>query len=368
MPEPGRILVLSPNWLGDAVMALPAIDDLRRHLSGARVIVAARRSVAGLFALVPWVDEIVELEWRGRVADAGAMWRDVRRLRAERADAALLLPNSFASAALVFAARVPERWGYARDGRSWLLTRAVAPPSPLRGSGETGTDRGSVHQGAYYQHLVHSLGAPNGRLEPRISVPAGVFVEAEAVLAAAGRDANRPLVVFAPGAAYGTAKRWWPSHFAQLAADVIRQHRVQVVLVGSNADAATTDEIVGLVPGDVRQALLNLAGRTSLGSLAAIMTLARACVSNDSGAMHLAAAAGVPLAAIFGPTNERETAPLTHAPLDLLIHDVPCRPCMLRECPIDHPCMRDLAPARALASVNRLLLTDRMKPEPEATP
>jgi heptosyltransferase-2 len=392
--------VLSPNWLGDAVMALPAIDDLRRHVSGARVIVAARRSVAGLFALVPWVDEIVELEWRGRVADAGAMWSDVRRLRASGADAALLLPNSFASAWLAFAARVPERWGYARDGRSWLLTRAPAlpvavarvpspdsrapspeprapspeprvpnpPPSPLRGSGETGPDLRSVHQGAYYQHLVHSLGAPNGRLEPRISVPAGAFVEAEAVLAAAGRDANRPLVVFAPGAAYGTAKRWWPSHFAQLAADVIRQHDAQVVLVGSGADAATTEEIVGLVPGDTRQAVLDLAGRTTLASLAAVMTLARVCVSNDSGAMHLAAAAGVPLAAIFGPTNERETAPLTHAPLDLLIHDVPCRPCMLRECPIDHPCMRDLAPARVLASVNRLLLTDRMKPEPEASP
>src|SRR5688500_8598438 len=123
-----RLLVLSPNWLGDAVMALPAIDDLRRHLSDARVIVAARRSVAGLFALVPWVDEIVELEWRGRVADAGAMWSDVRRLRAARPDAALLLPNSFASAWLAFAARVPARWGYARDGRSWLLTRAIALP------------------------------------------------------------------------------------------------------------------------------------------------------------------------------------------------------------------------------------------------
>ena len=363
----GRLLVLSPNWLGDAVMALPALDDLRRHFSGARVIVAARRSVAGLFALVPWVDEIVELEWRGRVADAGAMWSDVRRLRASRADAALLLPNSFASAWLPFAARVPERWGYARDGRSWLLTRAIALPvavgrSPSRESRAPSPEPrapspASLHQGAYYQHLVRALGATNGPLEPRISVPPATFVEAEGVLAAAGREAARPLVVFAPGAAYGTAKRWWPSHFAQLAADVIRLHRAQVVLVGSGADAATTDEIVGLVAADVRNGVLNLAGRTSLGSLAAIMALARVCVSNDSGAMHLAAAAGVPLAAIFGPTNEGETAPLTHAPLDLLIHDVPCRPCMLRECPIDHPCMRDLAPSRVLASVNRLLVT-----------
>src|SRR5688572_7849722 len=109
-----RLLVLAPNWLGDAVMALPAIDDLRRHHSGCRLIVAARRSVAQLFALVPWADEVVELEWTGAASDWRAMMRDIRRLRAIRADAALLLPNSFASAWLARAARVPQRWGYAR--------------------------------------------------------------------------------------------------------------------------------------------------------------------------------------------------------------------------------------------------------------
>jgi heptosyltransferase-2 len=229
-------------------------------------------------------------------------------------------------------------------------------------AGSKGTRPTALHQGAYYQHLVRVLGATNGPLEPRITVPPAARDEAHRILAATGYETGRPLVVFAPGAAYGTAKRWWPSHFAQLATDVIRQHGAQVVLAGSAADAATTDEIVRLVTADVRGAVLNLAGRTSLEALAAIMTLARVCVSNDSGAMHLAAAAGAPLAAIFGPTNERETAPLTHAPLDLLIHDVPCRPCMLRECPIDHPCMRDLAPARVLGSVTRLLMTPEQAP------
>jgi len=99
----------------------------------------------------------------------------------------------------------------------------------------------------------------------------------------------------------------------------------------------------------------DLSGRTTLEQLAAVISLARVCVSNDSGAMHLAAAVGVPLAALFGPTNEHETSPLVHAPLELLIHPVSCRPCMLRECPIDHPCMRDLTPARVLTSVTRLL-------------
>jgi heptosyltransferase II len=161
--------------------------------------------------------------------------------------------------------------------------------------------------------------------------------------------------VFAPGAAYGTAKRWWPAHFARLAADLIAAADACVVLIGSTADAATTSEVRGMVPDPARASVSDLAGRTSLEVLAAVLRLARACVSNDSGAMHVAAAVGVPLAALFGPTNEHETAPLAHAPMDLLIHHVSCRPCMLRECPIDHPCMRDLDPARVLTSVQRLL-------------
>jgi heptosyltransferase-2 len=347
----GRLLVFSPNWLGDAVMALPAIDDLRRHHPGCRLIVAARRSVASLFPLVPWVDEVVELEWKGKASEAGAMMRDGRRLRALRADAALLLPNSFASAWLTFAARVPQRWGYARDGRSLLLTHAVALP---RGSAGQSVPPRPIHQGTYYQHLVHALGAPNGPLEPRLVVPDAAVAEARTLLASAGWDGQRPLVVFAPGAAYGTAKRWWPSHFARLAGDLVAAG-THVVLIGSTADAATTSEVRGRVPDTARALVSDLAGRTSLGGLAAILRLARACVSNDSGAMHVAAAVGVPLTAIFGPTNEHETAPLVHAPLDLLIHHVSCRPCMLRECPIDHPCMRDLEPSRVLTSVQRLL-------------
>ena len=112
---------------------------------------------------------------------------------------------------------------------------------------------------------------------------------------------------------------------------------------------------MGLLPPPARSAVIDLAGRTTLEQLAAVLSLARVCVSNDSGAMHLAAAVGTPLAALFGPTNEHETRPLAHAPTELLIEPVACRPCMLRECPIDHPCMRDLTPARVLTSVTRLL-------------
>jgi heptosyltransferase-2 len=164
-------------------------------------------------------------------------------------------------------------------------------------------------------------------------------------------------VVFAPGAAYGTAKRWFPSHFAALAAALVGQQGVRCVLVGGDGDLETTRDIVSMVPSPVRPGVIDLCGRTGLDTLAGVLALARACVSNDSGAMHLAAAVGVPLAALFGPTNERETSPLAHAglPAQVLINPVSCRPCMLRECPIDHPCMRDLDPARVFAAVSEML-------------
>ena len=144
-PDPSRIVILSPNWLGDAVMALPAIADVKRRFAAARVIVAARRAVAGMFHLAPSIDEVLPLEWNGRLLRQRALRTDLDALRRLSADAALLLPNSFASAWMVSRAGIPQRMGYARDWRARLLTRAVKPPGL------------SVHQSEYYQHLVRAL-------------------------------------------------------------------------------------------------------------------------------------------------------------------------------------------------------------------
>jgi heptosyltransferase-2 len=352
--EPRRIVILAPNWLGDAVMALPAIDDVRRRFPRAKLTVAARPSVARLYTMSPSVDEVLELRWRGRITEAGALGRDMAQLRRLQPDLAILLPNSFASAWLARGSRAKERWGYAADMRSLMLTRAVARPS------------GGMHQGAYYQHLVRELGIPNGPLEPRVVVPEHARAEARTLLAERW-DGVRPLVVLAPGAAYGTAKQWLPEHFATLVTELVSASGAHCVLVGSGADAKATAAIQShlssrggsLDPAPPFQNVLaqvsDLCGRTSLESLAGVLTFAQACVSNDSGAMHLAAAVGAPLTALFGPTNERETAPLPHAGVvaNVLIHPVSCRPCMLRECPIDHPCMRDLEPSRVYAAVRQ---------------
>ena len=340
-----RVLVVSPNWLGDAVMALPAIADVKRHFHAARLVVAARRSVADVFRLAAPVDEVLVLEWSGKLLRAGALRRDLDALRRARPDVAIVLPNSFASAWAVRRAGIRERWGYAADFRRPLLSRALPRP------------RKSVHQAAYYQQLVQQLGIRTGPLEPVLAVPDGAVDAARALLASAGWSGERPLVAMAPGAAYGTAKRWLPSHFARLVTMLAQSGGATCALLGSGGDRETTAWIQRLVPAAARGYALDLVGRTGLDVLAGVMTLSSVFVSNDSGAMHMASALGVPVVALFGPTREYETAPLARAGgrVEVLLNPVWCRPCMLRECPIDHRCMKGLTPDRVFAVVSEIV-------------
>jgi heptosyltransferase-2 len=326
----GRLVVLAPNWLGDAIMALPLLADLRRAWTETAIIVAARTAVAPLFSMVPDVDEIVTLD---RASGA-------RHLAAARADAALLLPNSFASAWLARKAGIAERWGYARDLRGVLLTKAIRRP------------RSYGHQVEYYQALGRAIGVACGPPLAAIQVSPSARESAALLLREHGVAGQQACVVFAPGAAYGRAKQWPASRFAELARRLAAD-AVTVVLVGAAKDRAACDEV------SRGATTINLAGRTDLPTLAGVMASARAVVSNDSGAMHLAAACGVPVAAIFGPTNERRTSPLRAAaqsPVPMVLaSDVWCRPCMLRECPIDHRCMTRISAARVHESVRLAL-------------
>jgi lipopolysaccharide heptosyltransferase II len=330
-----RLLLVAPNWLGDAVMALPAIADVRRASPDARITVVAKPAVAALFGMVRDVDEVLE---KGAVP----LFRDAGRKKeyAPLYDAALLLPNSFRSAFDAVRAGIPERWGFRGDGRRLLLTRAVRPPP-------SGT-----HQVDCYQHLVGALGFPNDRREPRLDVPPDVRTAGARALVEGGWDGATPLVALAPGAAFGGAKRWPPEYFAELvrglAADGVRS-----VLVGSAADEPTARDIL-MALGSERSSPLNLLG-TSVPVLAGLLTSVRALVTNDSGAMHLGAAVGVPVTAVFGPTDERLTAPRSGSAHAVLTHTVWCRPCMLRECPLDHQCMRGVS-VDAVANATRRML------------
>jgi heptosyltransferase-2 len=220
-----------------------------------------------------------------------------------------------------------------------LLTRAV--PRPRR----------AVHQIEYYLALARGLGiavpeAADAR--PELQPSTAARAKAEALLASAGVDPAATIVGFAPGAAYGQAKRWPPDRVARVIAALSPQG-VTAVLVGSRADRPTARAIESTLPPGA--GVVDLIGRTSLRELVGVIARCAAFVSNDSGAMHVAAALGVPLTAIFGPTNERATAPAGRAGVDLITREVFCRPCMLRDCPIDHRCMKRIDVDSVLTSV-----------------
>jgi heptosyltransferase-2 len=326
------LLVFAPNWLGDAVMALPAIGDLRRGIPDAAVDVAARPSVAPLFTLVDGIRDVVVLRHRHPVT--GDFSADLTR---RQYDAAFLLPNSFQTALTAWRAGIGRRWGYRADLRTPLLTSAIRKP-------------GVVHQAAYYQHLTQSLGFSGGPLVPRIDVPADLRRQGSALLTASGWDGRTPIVALAPGAAYGGAKRWPAASFAGVA-DGLAADGVLALLVGSEGDRAAGDE----VHAAAATPLLDVIGRTDLRLLAGVLVNCRGLVSNDSGAMHFAAAVGVPVTAMFGPTEEWATRPLGRVKPTVLIHPVWCRPCMLRECPIDHRCMRGIPVDAVLSSARAFL-------------
>jgi heptosyltransferase-2 len=319
-----RLVVFAPNWLGDAVMALPAIADVQRARPAAAIDVAARRSVAPLFSLVRGIAEVVVLEPGG-----GGAALDGRGY-----DAALLLTNSFKTALIARRAGIAERWGFRADFRAPLLTRAVLKPV-------------SVHQAEYYQHLVRSLGFASGPLEPVIDLPEAARNAGADLLRRQGWDGRTALVALAPGAAYGGAKRWPARSFAAVARDLLLGG-VAPVLVGSAADRAAGEEVAAAAGSS--SAVINLIGETDLPALGGVLVHCRSLITNDSGAMHFAAALGLNVVALFGPTNERETRPLGRGTRVIVTHDVWCRPCMLRECPLTHRCMRGISVDEVVAA------------------
>jgi heptosyltransferase-2 len=334
MSEVRRLIVRAPNWLGDAVMALPALAAVRRAFEGRTIVLAATPAIAPLFEerTPARPDEILTVD--------GA--REAVQLRDARADAILLLRNSFGSAWTARRSAIPERWGYRADWRGLLLTRGVRRP------------RRPVHQVEYYLELVRGLGieAAAGESVPAIEALPSTRDKADAMLAAAGVAPGERMIGFAPGAAYGHAKRWPPERVAQVIAGL----EATAVLVGAAADRETGRAIESSLPPGVR--VINLIGRTTLRQLVGVVSRCAAFVSNDSGAMHIAAALGVPLTAIFGPTDERATAPMGAGASNVILRKVFCRPCMLRECPIDHRCMKRIDVDAVQDSVRRHLAAE----------
>ena len=337
--QPARLVVRAPNWLGDAVMAIPAMAALRAAYPESHVTIAAPASVAPLFhEKTPAAPDAVLALAGGRSA--------VDAMRSGRFDACVLMPNSFRSAWDARSAGIPERWGFRSSGRGWMLTRAVAKPGR----------RETVHQADYYRALVRGLGLGCGDRAPEISATSNSVERADALLRQQRWPADARYFVVMPGAAYGQAKQWPAERMAETAARLVREHAVRCIVLGAAGDRPAARAIESWLREHApleAPLVLDLTGQTSLGALIGLLSRAELCVSNDSGGMHVAAALGRPVVAIFGPTNERATRPLgDHT---VLTESVFCRPCMLRDCPIDHRCMKRITVDRVVeAATSRL--------------
>ncbi len=328
-----NILVRATNWVGDAVMSVPALQALRRQFPNARISILARPWVASLYGREAFCDELISYEaprgWRG----LGKKWALAAELRRRNFDCAILFQNAFEAAALVSAAGIPVRIGYSRDARAWLLTHPI--PVPKRGE----TPR---HQRFYYLELLKRAGLVNTYpLDEPIRLASSETAVCEGRKFFQRTGLAGPVIGVSPGVAYGGAKRWFPERFAEAA----MQLAIEEASIGEAIRA--TIELAGL-------RCANFAGKTSLQEF---IDMAAACdlfLTNDSGPMHIASALGVPTVAIFGATDEIATGPTgSHAKVVRVA--VECSPCLLRECPIDHRCMSGVSAGHVVDAARELI-------------
>jgi heptosyltransferase-2 len=343
-----RLLVRGTNWVGDAIMSLPALKRIRTLFPGARISLLVLPWVSGIYEGVEFVDELLLYERNGRHAGLPGKWRLARDLRRERFEAAILFQNAFEAAALTWLAGIPARAGYDRDGRRLLLTHALPLDPRVK----------KVHQAYYYLDLVERLaGAGDFSLAraPVCSAPAipvelmpDISLEVNSSrkqrawesLAAEGVDSSKPLVGVNPGAFFGSAKRWPADRFGLVLDRLLEEAGANVVLFGSSNEKGIAEAIVATM----QRRPVVLSGKTSLSELIALMACCDLFIANDSGPMHLAAALRIPTLAIFGSTDDVATGPLS--PRAVVINKrVECSPCLLRECPIDLRCMTQIEAA-----------------------
>jgi heptosyltransferase-2 len=339
-----KILIRATNWVGDAILAIPALNAVRDRWPGAEIVALARPWVAGLYEGQPFLNRVIQLASGGGLMDLRETEEATKSLRAEQFDASVLLPNSFSSAWMAWRADIPQRIGYARDGRGLLLTRAIAPPR----AGEI-----PQHEAYYYLNLLRAAGwlssLPKVE-EIRLAISDEARIAAEERMQSEGAAPGVPRIAIAAGAAYGSAKCWPPERFAAMAKRFIDDFRAAVILFGTSSE----QDICFRIAAGMQPPPINLAGRTNISELPALLAACQLFVGNDSGAMHVAAAAGVPVVGIFGPTDPHGTAPMT-VRRAIVREPVFCSPCFLRKCPIDHRCMTRVDVDAVNAAGRRLL-------------
>jgi len=329
-----RILIVAPNWIGDTLLAQPLFARLRRKLPSAVIDAMAPPWTAPVLRRMPEISDVIEAPFLHGKLELRARWRLGRGLRAHQYDEAIVLPNTFKAALVPFFAEIPLRVGFVGETRYGLLTlvhRLDEKKLPLMAE--------------RYAQLAERPGAP----PPRPLAPAKLNVDEANLIIALGRlglSRAKPVVALCPGAEFGPSKRWPAGHFAALARRLAAMGRA-VWIFGSPNDRPIGEEIAKLAEG----AAVNLCGRTDLAAAIDLLSIAEIVVTNDSGLMHLAAAVGRPIVALYGSSSPEHTPPLTER-ARLVRTGIDCSPCFARDCPLGHhKCMVDLTPERVLAEI-----------------
>jgi len=368
--SPRRILVRGVNWLGDAVMTTPALMRLRETFPGAHIALLTPEKLTDLWQHHPAINETISF------GPAEGLFRVSRKLRAGRFELAVVLPNSPRSALEVWLAGIPRRVGFARRWRSFFLTTPVPTrPGAIRmrkpsiseikhrvqqpeSSGKPEAIPKTAHQVFDYLHLVATLGANPEPVPLQLSVTATELESARKKFGLA--EINGPILGLNPGAEYGPAKRWPLERFAAVAREIQKQRGGIWLILGGKSDVELANQIESAI-GNPQSAIRNLAGKTSLRELMALLKDCRVLLTNDTGPMHIAAALGTPVVVSFGSTSPELTGPGLpgDARHQLLKSTAPCSPCFRRECPIDFRCMTGIDADTVAAAVFKTLNNHR---------
>ncbi len=341
-----KILVRGTNWIGDAVMSIPALRELRRIFPDSQITLHTRSWAEGLFRDVDFIDELVTFDkHRWKVKD---VYDNSQFLRDDKYELAILLPNSFEAALTSFLTRIPRRIGYNKDVRGLLLTDPIAVPEW----------KNRKHEVFYYLNLIAeterrilghdtvSDAIPNTSLD----ISDERKSDSKQQLVDFGGDLSKKTVALGVGSTNSRAKRWLPERYAELNDKLQTEMDVNVVLVGAESEKDVSDAVAKLC----EKQPIDLTGKTNLAEAVALLSAIDLLISNDMGLAHVAPAAGTPTIAIFGPTNSETTRPYSFNS-EVIRKDVECSPCMLRDCPIDHRCMTRITVDEVFEAAKRRL-------------
>ena len=335
-----NILIKAPNWLGDVVLSLPAIKGVRWLWPESHIAVVIKSELADLLKDDHDINEEIPYETGRGLKKIRSTFRLAKRLRHKKFDLVLFFPRSFHSALLGFLSDIPERIGYADEGRGILLTQTL----------ERTEDLLSHHRVYYFMNLLKIFEKDVPFVPPRISIGKETVQWVQQKLKKITRPGTR-LIGFNPGAAYGSAKCWLPERYIELGNILVEKFNAQILVFGGEKESKLSARIAKEI---INHQGFNLAGQTDVLQLAGLIKYCKLFVTNDTGPMHVATAVGVPVVAIFGPTDQRTTAPYGNNHI-VVQEKVDCSPCLERTCPTNHICMESITVADVLNACRSLI-------------